>query len=401
MSQPNQITCSLKGKHSPILLLLISFGAVTALFFTPALPQLAQDFNVSESRAQWLMTIFLIGYCIGQLPYGPLANRFGRKPAIFLGLSLSILGSLLCIAATSFAFLCFARFIQSLGAAVGLKVTFTMVNDQKSGASATKMIAFLSLALGIIPGLAVALGGFITTFAGWKGCFVFLAFYSLFLGLLCLALPETSKQLQRDSLKIKSIARGYARQFRDPLLISHAVLIAMTTSMFYIYSTISPSIAILVMGLSPDSFGFWNLITTAGLVCGVLLSRHFAGKVKPRMNIISGILIVLVPTVVMTFFFANGYMNPWTLFLPQFFIRIGTNLVWSNAASMAMSESLDKSNATAVLQFVNLAGPVIGVYLVGLFDPTTEMLLPAVYLIAITAAFLIWLSLKKKHAKTS
>ncbi len=395
------MTRSLKGRHFPILLLLISFATVIGLLFTPALPQLANDFGISESHAQWLMTIFLIGYCLGQLPYGPLANRFGRKPTIYAGIALSLLGSLLCFFATSFAFLCFARFIQSIGAAVGLQVTFTMVSDQRSGPAAAKMIALLSLAFGIAPGIAVTIGGFITPFAGWRGCFFFLVLYSLLLALLCLALPETSKELNPEALKIRSIVKSYFRQFKDSFLMYHAILVSLATSMIYIFATISPYIAIQALGLSPPVFGLWNLIPAAGIFCGALISQHFASKTTPRANIASGILIALLGAIVMASFFAKGHRYPSTLFLPQFFIQVGLNLAWSNSSAKGLSESYDKSNATSVLQFMNIAGAVIGVFLVGRFPPTTEMLLPAAYLIALIPMFLIWLSLKAHHKRTS
>jgi predicted MFS family arabinose efflux permease len=395
------MTGSLKGKHFPILLLLISFATVVGLLFTPALPELAKDFGISESKAQWLITIFLFGYCIGQLPYGPLSNRFGRKPTIFFGIALSLLGSILCIFATSFSFLCFARLIQSLGAAVGLQVTFTMVSDQRSGASATKMIALLSLAFGLTQGLAVAIGGFITPFAGWKGCFIFLTVYSVFLALLCLALPETSKPVNPDRFKLSSIAKNYSKQFKDSFLMRHAILVSLATTMIYIYATLSPYIAIQVLGLSPPAFGLWNLIPAIGLLCGAFISQHFASKTTPRTNIASGILIAFLGTLVMAYFFSWDLRSEWTLFLPQFFIQIGSNLAWSNSSAKGLSESVDKSNAAAVLQFINLSGAVIGVYLVGRFSPGAEMLLPSAYLIALVSMFVIWISLKAHHKRTS
>ena len=110
MSQP---LCS---RHLPILLLLISFATVTGILFTPALPQIAQSFGISDGRAQMTMSIFLSGYCLGQLPYGPLANRYGRKKTVYIEIALAALGSFLAYASTTFALLCAARFIQALGA---------------------------------------------------------------------------------------------------------------------------------------------------------------------------------------------------------------------------------------------------------------------------------------------
>src|SRR5690348_11287314 len=128
----------LKPSRVAILLLLISFGAFTATLFTPALPELARYFQISEAKAELTMSLFMVGYAIGQLPYGPIANRYGRKKAIFIGLGCAMFGTIFSYVAFSFWCLCLGRFIQALGAAVGLKITFTMIGDLHAGPKATK-----------------------------------------------------------------------------------------------------------------------------------------------------------------------------------------------------------------------------------------------------------------------
>jgi len=255
-----------KSYHYFILLLLISFASVTGLLFTPALPSLGKDLHVSESMAQWTISIFLIGYCIAQLPYGPLSNRFGRKKAIFIGVTLAIIGSLLAYWAASFPMLCIARFLQALGSGVGLKVSFTMISDLHEGPRAIRAIALLSLAFGVTPGLAIALGGFITSLAGWKGCFLFLTFYSIFIGFLSFFLPETAKHLDREALKIDKILHNYCHQFKNPKIMLYALLVSLPTSLFYIFAALAPYIGMQTIGLTPSEFGLWNLLPSAGTI---------------------------------------------------------------------------------------------------------------------------------------
>src|ERR1700733_7445245 len=142
-----------------ILLLLVSFGSVGAVLFTPALPAIQQFFHVSVGKAQLTMTSYLIGYALGQLPYGPLANAFGRKKTLYIGISISILGSLLCALSAvlgSFGALILARFVQALGATAGLKMSYTMVADTHEPADATRTISRFSLAFAVVPGLGIA-----------------------------------------------------------------------------------------------------------------------------------------------------------------------------------------------------------------------------------------------------
>ena len=133
----------LKSYHLFILRLLISFAAVSGLLFTPALPSLAKDLSISEAQAQWIIAIFLVGYCLGILPYGSLSNRFGRKKANYIGVCLAIVGSLPAYASTSFWMLCAARFLQAFGSSAGLKISFTMIADVHQGMKAAKSIALM------------------------------------------------------------------------------------------------------------------------------------------------------------------------------------------------------------------------------------------------------------------
>lgn len=377
-----------------ILLLLSTFASVTALLFTPALPGLSEAFDISERTAQWSITIFLISYCIGQLPYGPIANRFGRKKALYIGIGLATFGSLLAYFSFSFTMLCIARLIQGMGAGAGLKVSFTIIGDLLTGQAATKMIAAVSTAFGAMPGIAIAIGGAITDIAGWRGCFLFLFLYSVLMGVFSLFLPETAPKLDSAALQIKQITTGYLRQFKNPRVLLHAVLVTSTTSIYYIFSTISPYLSMERMKMSPSTFGIWNLFPSAGLILGAFFA-HKMRKRMTRINILLGILGCFIGTSLMTAFFTAGKVVSWTLFLPQFLILVANNVVWVNSQAEGLTQATDKSNASAVMQFINILGPVLSIPLLGIFSPTTLMLLPASYYLLIGIMIFAWSILKK------
>ncbi|HVW98873.1 MAG TPA: MFS transporter, partial [Candidatus Babeliaceae bacterium] len=157
-----------------ILLLMVSYGTVGALLFTPALPEIQMFFQVSVGKVQSTVTIYLIGFALGQLPYGPLAKGWGRKKALRLGIILGILGSVLCGLSSvfqSFEFLVFARFLQALGASAGLKITYTMIADVYDQSKATQVISRIIMTFSLVPGIAIAIGGLLTEFIQWESCF--------------------------------------------------------------------------------------------------------------------------------------------------------------------------------------------------------------------------------------
>jgi len=366
----------LKSRHLAILTFVVSFASVTGLLFTPALPSLGKDLGISENMAEWTISIFLVGYSLGQLPYGPIANRFGRKPALYIGTTLALLGSILAYAANSFGVLAAARFLQALGSAVGLKASFTMISDFHEGPQATESIALHSLAFGITPGLAIAAGGFITASFGWKGCFLFLIFYSLLIGLLAFFLPETARRLDPHALQVKNVIQGYRSQFKNPKLILYSLIVTSCTSIFYIFAALSPYIGMDRAGLSPAGFGLWNLVPAAGMVAGALAARGVAKTSPFRRTIWLGIGLAGAGAFAMGVFFLIEISAP-GMFLTQAAIQAGMSLVWSNANAQALGASSDKSNASAVIQFINIGGACVSSFLASFIPGAPPLLLPA------------------------
>ena len=160
-----------------VLMVLFSFLSLAAVVFTPAFPELVKEFRLSNSEAQWMMTIFLLGTAIGRLPYGPLANRIGRKNTRFVGLVVSMIGTLITIFADTYLIVCAGRFVQALGCAVTLKIGYTMVGDLHEGSSATKVLSYGMLVYAILPGIGAAIAGFLTPWFGWQGGFWFFLFF--------------------------------------------------------------------------------------------------------------------------------------------------------------------------------------------------------------------------------
>ena len=387
----------LKGPKRLILLLLISFASVSGVLFTPSLPDLAQSFQVPESVGQWAMTIFLIGYSLGQLPYGPISNRFGRKKAIYIGATLAFIGCLICLFSTTFAMFCFGRFIQALGAAAGLKVSFTMIGDQHAGSAATRSLSYIMLAFAVMPGIGTAMGGFLTTAYGWQGCFAFLLGYSAAIGLLCTLLPETARSLDPDALQMSKIGHSLSKQFQDPFLVWHALLMGMGTTLIYLFATVAPYISIVQMGLRPDQYGLWNLIPSCGMVIGLLTSAHFADRLAPRISMLSGILLSLLGALLMGAFFSNGYISPLTFFVPGLAILAGDSIFFGSSSGKALSEATDKSNASAVMQFINMGVATTFVLCTGIALPLAPIVLSAIFAIVSFFALVIWLKLKAHH----
>lgn len=371
--------------HLPFttLLLMISFASVNAVLFSPALPDIASFFSLSDIKAQQTITWFLIGYTLGQLIYGPIANRFGRKPALYIGINLQIMSSFICILAGithQFFLLVLGRFLLALGSGVGLKMTFTLVNESYDTKMVSKKISYLMLACAITPGLGVALGGFLNTHFGWMSCFLAGAVYGLILLLLVSRLPETLKNLHHDALKLSSLLHAYSKQFKNSQLITGGILIGTCTSFIYAFAAAAPFIAINLFGMSSIEYGIANILPPIGLILGSLIGVKLTDNYALPSIIFLGIGLTILGVTSLFIFLFFKLPILFSLFIPTILIYCGLCFIFSNASSIAMSRADDKAHASAVMNFINMGTATVTVLMMGFFTINT-FLLPLVYIV--------------------
>ncbi|MBS0605655.1 MAG: multidrug effflux MFS transporter [Parachlamydiales bacterium] len=384
-----------------ILLILVSFASVGAVLFTPALPSIQEFFDISVGKAQLTVTTYLIGYAFAQLPYGPIANRYGRKPALYLGISLAIIGSLLCALsapAHSFGLLLFGRIIQALGASVGLKVSFTMIADAFDQTAATKTISKLLLSFAVMPSLAIGIGGWLTQRFEWQSCFYFLVFFSFASLFLVARLPETAPSLDPQALRLPSIIAAYRAKLSNARLVTSGLIMGCGTAVIYIFASKAPFIGIKLIGLNPEQFGLYNFIPLIGMVSGSLLGSRLAGRFSLINLLGGGIIGTLIATMTMLVPFATGLVTTWTLFVPMVLIYIAESVIYAHISSFALTGAKNKSNASAVLNWINMSVAVIAVLLAEFIYPEDALIMPVSFAFFFLVMLLLWFRLRKLAA---
>ena len=344
------------------LLLMISFASVNAVMFTPALPDIANFFDITHDSAQLTISWFLIGYALGQLLYGPLANRFCRKPAIYGGISLQIISSFICVLAGiihQYPLLVVGRLLLALGAGVGLKMTFTLVNECYPPKTASKKISYLILAFAITPGLSAALGGFLNQHLGWMSCFYAGAAYGFILLALVTRLPETQLAPNYNALKWDHLLHSYGVQFKNRRLVAGALMMGTSTCFVYTFAAIAPFVAINMLGMNSSGYGAANILPSIGLACGSLASARLSEQFDNGPMIKIGIIIASIGVLIMLFaawLHANAIHS---IFIPMMIIYFGLSAILGNASAIAMSNVEDKSHGSAVMSFINMGSATI------------------------------------------
>lgn len=383
-----------------LLLFLVSFPAAATVLFTPALPSIAKYFGIKTGEAQLTVTFFLVGFAIGQLPYGPLSNRFGRKPLLAAGLILAGLGSLLCVLAgylEHFSLLVFARFITALGASAGLKIVFTMIGDIYVPPHSGKIFSYTILAYAIMPGIATAIGGFLMQNFHWQSCFYFLSLYSFLLMGLSFTLPETKNIEERQELNPKSIFRGYLGEFSNAKLLTCAGILGFRTSFIYIFAAKAPFISMNMIGLKPAEFGLLSLVPPIGMILGTFGAVYLINRIKQVSILLIGVGIAIVGTLCMMIPFTLHEVKVITLFIPMFIIDFGLSLIYANASSIGLAYARNTSNGSAVINFVNLGISVLMVLLIEAIAPDAPLVMPLVFGGLVIGILILWMKLHKFH----
>ncbi|MCB1110736.1 MAG: MFS transporter [Chlamydiia bacterium] len=348
------------------LIVLISYGSIGTALFTPAIPSVMDRFHVGAGIAQLTVMLFLLGYSLGQLIYSPVAKRYGRKPALYVGIGVSLIGNFLCILAgyiDDLTLLVLARLITSLGSSVGLSLTFMIISDYYYESHARKVTAYTMLAFAVVPGVGIAIGGFLVAYLGWISCFYFLFLYGVFALFLAYRLAETSTEKESDSFSLRRVIKAYLRDFKNPILSLYSIMIGTTTAFIYTFAATAPVIGIRMMGLSPDVYGIYNLIPAAGYFLGNFIAARLSSHCKIKTVLKLGIFMMALGILIFAALFFLGFKSPWNLFLPVFIIYFGSPLFYSNAAVIATFRVPDKPNASSIMSFINIGCAVLGLAL--------------------------------------
>lgn len=363
---------------------LISFASVNAVLFTPALPAIAQHLEISQTIAEGAMTWFLIGYALGQLFYGPLTELLGRKKALYIGIIIQVMASLGCALASSYEWLAACRFFVALGGGIGLKMTFTLVNEWYEPKVASQKIAHLLLAFAIAPGLGVGLGGLLNTYLGWSSCFYAGAIYGLLLCFLVARLPIKSEKMDLKAFHFRHLMRSYHQQFTNSHLVVGALLMGAASCFVYVFAALAPFIAIEHWHMSSSSYGAANIIPSLGLISGSLCAGLAVKKYSLPSLIKIGAGIAFVGVMGMLIGTALLSSVIMALFVPMMVIYFGLSFILANASTLAMSYASDKSHASAVMNFINMSVATLVVLALGNCS-IHAMLLPMVFVIICVA----------------
>jgi DHA1 family bicyclomycin/chloramphenicol resistance-like MFS transporter len=270
-----------------ILGLLSAIGPFSIDMYLPGFPGIAADLHTTVAKVGLSLSSFFIGISIGQLLYGPLLDRFGRKRPLYIGIYGYLFASIGCALSPSINALIILRLLQALGGCAGLVAARAMVRDIFPVEENAKIFSLLILVIGISPIIAPTIGGYVASAFGWQWIFVMLAVMSAFiLAAIYFALPESRPPDLSTSLKPKAIIKNFLLVIKEPQFATYAFTGAIASAGLYAYIAGSPHVFMELFKVSEKQYGWIFASIAIGLIISsqlnsVLLRKFTSEQIIP------------------------------------------------------------------------------------------------------------------------
>lgn len=353
--------------------LLVAANTALAPFaidaYLPAIGILAEDINASIHHTELSISMFLLGFAIGQLCFGPVSDRFGRKPVLLSGLVVFMLASLAITTADSLTSLLVWRFIQALGGGACVVNSAAIVRDCFSGREAAKVMSTMAMIMMLAPLVAPAVGSILLHIAGWWLIFVFLAVYAGFLlWLLGTRLPET-RDPNLPAASARQVVRNYASVLRHREGMGYICAVAASFAGLFAFVTASPFLYLDYFSLSPSVYPIVFGVNVVMIAMSNRVNIHLLRKRTPQQNLRLGLVIQLIA--------ALGLVVATALNVASLYVVVPLIMVFTGMIGLitpnAISSLLDhfghiSATATALLGGIQFSCGALAGVMVGLFQ---------------------------------
>ena len=354
--------------------LAMILGALTAMgplaidMYLPALPAIARDLNTSAASVQVSLAVYFIGIAVGQAFYGPLSDRWGRKPVLYFGLAVFVASSIGCALAADVRALIAFRFVQALGGCAPLVIPRAVVRDYFDQRGSVRMLSVLMLVMGLAPILAPLIGGQLLVNFGWRSVFWVLAAYgTIWLAIVIPFLRESLPADRRRRQRLGDVLAVYGRLLRDRAYIGYVVSGGLIFSGLLAYIAGSPFVFIDLFDVPPERYGLFFGTNAIGIIAASQFNRWLANRYDAS-RIVSVVLpVAMIAGAVLLFDAYSGFGGFAGILVPLFCFIACHGFVMPNTTALAMaphgSVAGSASALLGTLQFVlgATAGTLVGV----------------------------------------
>ena len=384
-----------------ILIALAALAPLSIDMFLPSIPDIADEFAADSATIRLTVTLYLLVSAASALLFGPVSDRFGRRPALFAGMALYVAGSVVAWTAFAAEMLVAARIVQGFGGGVSMAVATATVIDIYGRDRAARILAVIGVVMSLAPMVAPIIGGLYQETVGWRWVFGTLTLIGL--ALICayaLWIPETIRRRDPDALRPRRIARNYRTLFSTRIYVVPVALFALTFSGHLVFISTSALVLIDEIGIGAGEFGIAFGFVSGGLMAGGAIGGALVGRLRADRILVGGIGLTAVSTLAL-FVGAVTLVDPGSglfgaavMVVPMFFALLGTAMVWPVATATALTPFREMAGlAAAVLEFSMMAvASLFSIGFAALLAPTAASMAGAIALTGLAALALVLLA---------
>lgn len=341
--------------HSRGLTVLLAFmtamGPISTDLYVPALPQLAAEFAATPARVQWTLSSYLMGFAVGQLLYGPLSDKYGRKPLLMVGFLAYLAGTAASALAPAVDALTAARFLQGVGGAGPIIIARAIVRDMYEGSRAGRQLSLMSTIMGVAPIVSPVLGGLLAVWFGWRASFVaMLATVGPIAFVAFLLLPETLRQPQTGPISPRAILASFAVVARTPVWRVYAAIMAMSHTGLFTFVAVSPFVLQSVYGLTPVEFGIGFSACSVAFVSGAAVGARLVMRRGLEGVVALGVACLFAGGVLQLAGYLLFPRSALALFVPELVYFFGIGFTLPHSIAGALSPFPERAGAATSLQ---------------------------------------------------
>ncbi len=352
-----------------IIAALVALGPLSTDMYLPSFPTLVEVFDTSVGKVQRTLSIFLIGFALAQLLYGPLSDRFGRKPVLMGGLLLFLLSSLGVTFSESIEELSLMRLFQAIGGSAGPVLGRAMVRDIHGPTESARLLSYIGTAMAVAPAIAPIFGGYLTVWLGWESVFLVLAIYA-FVGLLVLGfkVPETAPPGGLHGLHPSALLRSYGHLIRHRGWRWYTLCCAFSFAGLFSFLSGSPFVVIDFYGYPEEQFGLFFALVVLGYMTGTLIAGRWVRRTGIDRLLGFGAIITAVGGLSMVVLAVFQVHSIWAVIIPQMVYMTGTGIVMPQSMAGALAPFPQiAGTSSALLGFIQMGlaaavGTLVGHY---------------------------------------
>lgn len=325
--------------------------------FLPSMPAMVEEFQTHPTGIQPAVTLFLMALGAAQLVFGPLSDRFGRRPILLIGLACYALAGLGCLFAPTVGALIVARVVQGFAGGSGPSVSRAVVRDIYGKAHAARMMAYMATAIALAPILAPVIGGFLQAHFGWQSVFVVLsALGGLFFFGYLWAVPETNQMIDPTALNPARMGANYRALLGNRQYLGYTMMVAILFWGMFAFIANSSFVLITELGVSPQGYGFCFGAVAVGLMIGAFLSARLGDRFGSARVIQAGCLIAAAAGLLMMGLKLAGVFSVLSIVAPMCLFTIGGGMVRPQAMAGAIVPYPEKAGlASALMGFLQMS----------------------------------------------